>query len=329
MKISRIKEILRSYRFGRSSARERQVIDKWYDSLNSQEKDLSDEEIRIIGQKIFRQVNLKIDAEERSRFADVKKGGRLLPFDFTYVLKISAVFVLGIVVFSIFISNRSDIGKSISKDLDVQVNEIHLPDGSIVWLKSDSKLYYPEKFSQKSREVRLEGEAFFDIVKDKRRPFIIHSGDMLTKVLGTSFNVRDYKKEAKKVVEVLTGSVKVTLNREDGTQANVVLKSREKISYNKAAPIGEEVIKNDSPLLSPKSKTHLKFDEAPIHEIIEKLNRIHNVKIRVKNDAINPCSLTADLTYESLEVCLEIISRALNAKYYQIEDQIFIDGKGC
>ncbi|WP_143156078.1 FecR family protein [Cyclobacterium lianum] len=277
----------------------------------------------------MKQVNGKIDAMADYQSENSSNRHRFLPIDISYALKISAVFILGILTFSVFVGNHTTSEKGSASELGVHVNKINLSDGSIVWLKSDSRLYYPEKFDQNSREVRLEGEAFFDVVHDKSRPFIIHSGDMITKVLGTSFNVRDYKKQAEKAVEVLTGSVKVTLNREDGTRENVVLKSREKVSYNKAAPFGEEVIKNEPPLMSGGSNMDLKFEEASIQEIIEKLNHVHNVRIKIKNEALSACSITADLTNETLDLCLEIISRAINAKYYQIDDQIFIDGKGC
>ena len=152
---------------------------------------------------------------------------------------------------------------------------------------------------------------------------------MITKVLGTSFNVKDYKKGTDKAVEVLTGSVQVSLNRKSGSQESVVLKSREKINLNKAKSFGAEVLKKDIQVVLPESTKELKFEEASVNEIIEKLNLVHGVKIRVKNQKLNTCRLTADLSFEKLDVCLEIISRALNAKYYQIENQIYIDGKGC
>jgi len=328
LRINRIKEILRNYRFGRSTPKENQIIDRWYASLNNQQQEVSKEDIDKLGQDILKEINKKIDANEHALSVASKKEN-VVHFDFRYLFKISAIFILGIIMVSILVFNKSYINNAQYSSLEVKVNEIHLSDGSIVWLKSDSKLSYPDEFDQNSREVHLEGEAFFDVFRDENRPFIIHSQDMVTKVLGTSFNVRDYKKGTEKAVEVLTGTVQVSLNRESGNQESVVLKSREKINYNKADPAGVEVLKKDAQVVLPEATKELKFEEVPVNEIIEKLNRAHGVKIRVKNQKLNGCRLTADLSYEKLDVCLEIISRALNAKYYQIEDQIYIDGKGC
>tara|TARA_R110002096_G_scaffold419079_3_gene623518 strand:- start:1912 stop:2904 length:993 start_codon:yes stop_codon:yes gene_type:complete len=328
LRINRIKEILRNYRFGRSSPRENQIINRWYASLDNQHQEVSKEELEKLGQNILKEINKKIEINEQN-FSTSSEKKKVVQFDFRYLLKITAVFVLGIIIVSMLVFNRSSINGARYSRVEVKVNEIHLSDGSIVWLKSDSKLTYPDEFAQNSREVHLEGEAFFDVFRDENRPFIIHTQDLITKVLGTSFNVKDYKKGTDKAVEVLTGSVQVSLNRKSGSQESVVLKSREKINLNKAKSSGAEVLKKDIQVVLPESTKELKFEEASVNEIIEKLNLVHGVKIRVKNQKLNTCRLTADLSFEKLDVCLEIISRALNAKYYQIENQIYIDGKGC
>ncbi|EPR67935.1 FecR family protein [Cyclobacterium qasimii] len=308
--------------------RESQIIDRWFDSLSNQQEEVSKDELDKLGQNILKEINKKIDVNENDLSIPLNKE-KIVHFDFRYLFKIAAVFILGIIVVSILVLNKSNINNVQYSSVEVKVKEIHLSDGSIVWLKSDSKLSYPEKFDQNSREVYLEGEAFFDVFRDVNRPFIIHSQDMVTKVLGTSFNIRDYKKDVEKAVEVLTGSVQVSLNRESGNHESVLLKSREKIFYNKENPDVVELLKKEALVVLPEATKELKFEEVSINEIIEKLNLAHGVKIRVKNQKLNSCKLTADLSYEKLDVCLEIISRALNAKYYQIEDQIYIDGKGC
>lgn len=328
MRINRIKKILRDYRLGRSSYKENQIIDQWYASLNNKQQEVNKEEINKRGHNMLVEINKRIDAKEKAASVtrDLEKGA---PIDFNYVLKIAAVFLLGIIMVSILVYNKSGIGDQQNQSFEINVSEIHLPDGSTVWLKSDSELVYPDKFESNRREVYLEGEAFFDVVRDKERPFVIYSKDMVTSVLGTSFNVKDYKKDSEKAVEVLTGSVKVSLNLESGEEEQVILKSREKINFDKAKSKGAVVLKKDTKDYPPEIIEELKFTEAPIQDILEKLGKVHGVDIRMKNSGLNKCRLTTDLSYEKLDVCLEIISRALNAKYYQIEDQIYIDGKGC
>lgn len=88
--------------------------------------------------------------------------------------------------------------------------EIILPDGSVVTLNSGSRLSYPRWFLGEARELSLSGEAFFEIIKNPDKPFVIHSGGMDTRVLGTSFNVRAYPQFERQIVSVATGKVAVS-----------------------------------------------------------------------------------------------------------------------
>ncbi|UKJ06814.1 FecR family protein [Solitalea lacus] len=91
-----------------------------------------------------------------------------------------------------------------------QTNTLVLSDGSKITIHGNSKLKYPKTFSGDERRVELEGEAFFEVVKDKKHPFIISTGKLETRVLGTSFNVRAYPSDQTVKVALVTGKVKVT-----------------------------------------------------------------------------------------------------------------------
>lgn len=88
--------------------------------------------------------------------------------------------------------------------------EVRLPDGSIVILNSDSKLSYNPDFNGKTREVVLEGEAYFDVTKQPNKPFIVHAGGIKVKVLGTAFNIKNYKDERNIETTLLRGQIEVT-----------------------------------------------------------------------------------------------------------------------
>ena len=81
---------------------------------------------------------------------------------------------------------------------------LQLADGSVVWLNAGSRLRYPAAFARPQREVFLEGEAFFEVARDPKKPFLIHAGQSTTRVLGTSFSVRSYAREPAVVVVVVT-----------------------------------------------------------------------------------------------------------------------------
>lgn len=108
-----------------------------------------------------------------------------------------------------------------------------LPDGSTVWLNANSKLTYPEHFEANNRKVKLEGEGFFDILKDEKRPFYVEAGEMDIRVLGTKFDIQNYKDRGTLKTILLSGQVeasfpdrkervilapdqKITLDRETG-----------------------------------------------------------------------------------------------------------------
>src|SRR5690606_10369715 len=87
--------------------------------------------------------------------------------------------------------------------------EIILPDGSTVLLNADSRLSWNRDFTDSLREIHLTGEAFFEVVRDTLRPFVVHTGDMDVTVLGTTFNVRAYPDDAQPITTLVSGSVEV------------------------------------------------------------------------------------------------------------------------
>jgi len=104
---------------------------------------------------------------------------------------------------------------------------VTLADGTVVTLNSSTSLKYPDRFDAKTREVYLDGEAYFDVFKDALHPFIIHTSKMNIRVLGTSFNVKSYPGETLSETTLIRGSIEVTLN--DRPSDRIILKPKEKL----------------------------------------------------------------------------------------------------
>jgi transmembrane sensor len=190
---------------------------------------------------------------------------------------------------------------------------ITLPDGSKVWLNGDSKITY-EDFRNKTREVYLSGEAFFDVAKDKTKPFIIHTRTISLKVLGTAFNVRSYDNEKETETALVHGSVEVTLrNRPDqkillkpgekllvkNTPVNTSLKFK-KPKRDEATPIA--VLTNmlyygtdSSSVETSWTKNELVFNDEPLEKIALNLERWFNVQITIANENLKKVRYTATL----------------------------------
>ena len=166
--------------------------------------------------------------------------------------------------------------------------EVALPDGSTVWLNENTTLTYDSIFS--NRFVQLEGEAFFDVARQETNPFRIESGETVTTVLGTKFNVRAYPEE--KDVEVTVESGKVAFNKEAEQQKKAVILNKGNSGiYSKKE---KEVRKVEKQIVNANAwKTRsLGFESDKYSEVIPSLERFYDIEIEVKNEAILNCVFT-------------------------------------
>ena len=184
---------------------------------------------------------------------------------------------------------------------------LKLSDGTQIKLNSGSMLYFPKVFKKdSSRIVFLEGEAFFDVVKDTTRPFIIHSSSITTTVMGTSFNIKAYQNEEDIVVSVVTGLVEVIDNVD---KQSVYLNPKEQVVYNNAKK-GLKKRSFESSEVSWK-EGKLIFEGADLKEIIKQLERWYGVKFIVQNPRLlSKRGYTETFENASLKMIMETISFA-------------------
>ena len=208
---------------------------------------------------------------------------------------------------------------------DTQRLHARLEDGTRIWLNVNSKIQYPHNFEDDKREIILEGEAFFEVAEDAQRPFTVKSGDLTTKVLGTSFNISAYAGRDIEVA-VITGKVSVGAGP---TGDALALLPHQMAVYNKATRKLEiEPFENED-LYTSWFTEDLKFDNENLATVIKILNKKYNADIKVSNPRLNHCLLKARFSNESLEKILEVIGKATNSKVIMEKDKIMIEGKGC
>jgi transmembrane sensor len=198
---------------------------------------------------------------------------------------------------------------------------IKLSDGSIVQLNSNASLKYPEIFKGFKREVYLTGEAFFEIEKDSLHPFIIHTGELSTHVLGTSFNVNATASNI--IVSVATGKVRVI----QGNNMQVLLPN-EKVKYSRT---NHTMIKEPADLdneLAWKNLT-LKLEDVSLADAAKKIEQRYGVTVYFKNDNIRQCRITGKYKNESIENVLRAISYSTGIKYSITGQTITLYGNGC
>lgn len=209
----------------------------------------------------------------------------------------------------VVIGNES---KSIRREL--------LPDGSSIWLQPNSSIRYSADFKKATREVHMTGEAFFEVTKDAAHPFIIYTGEVITKVLGTSFNIRAYSNAPSVEVAVVTGKVsvrKATQTDKLHPSDEVLLLPDEKAVFlGKESVLKKELItaNTDEPVRIWE-KTSVSFDNVPVSEVIKVLNKSYGTHIRVETNELNSYVLKADFSDQNLPDILQMLEKSLNVNY--------------
>jgi len=203
-----------------------------------------------------------------------------------------------------------------------------LPDGTKVWLNSKSKLKYPPVFED-IRAVELEGEAFFDVVEDPQRPFIVKAGELTIRVLGTAFNVKSYPGDPYIATTLVRGKVSVAHDApSDQVEDNLELKPNEQAIFSHASELLTRSQVNASKYTSW-TDGKLVFEDAPVSEVLNSLERWYGVNIHVKDDGAMSCALTARIDKEPLRETLELLKSITGVNYRISGNDVFVEGNIC
>jgi transmembrane sensor len=206
-----------------------------------------------------------------------------------------------------------------------QKSVLLLNDGTKVWLNADSRLSYARDFATgETRNVHLEGEAFFDVASDPSKPFIVHTSALNVKVLGTAFNVKAYGEE--KTIETTLVHGRVCIEPLQGK--SVILKPNQKAVFTKALnSIDVEEVSTTSS--GAWRGDRLVFDEVSFDNVILELERWYSIRIHIKDKGKLDCKLTADIRNESIEDFLNLLQGTHKIEYFVEGEDVFIKGNLC
>lgn len=205
-------------------------------------------------------------------------------FSRSSVLKYAvAVLVIGLLGANLYLHSADKTSEvNIIEVAKGQRASLTLSDGTKVWLNSQSRLTYPAQFSNKNREVRLEGEAYFDVSHNKKSPFTVQSPLIAVKVLGTKFNMRTYSYESS-IVTLTSGKVEVESNNHEN---KLTLKPNEQAIYSPEAGMRlEKGINTD--LTRSWTKGEAAFINKRLDEIVLELERKFGVKIEIVDEELD------------------------------------------
>lgn len=199
---------------------------------------------------------------------------------------------------------------------------IYLPDSSKVVLHPGSKMDY--QYKGNNREVTLEGEAYFDVTTHPDQPFIIHTGQISTTILGTSLNIKTYQSDSVSV-SVLSGKVQVT----DANQQKTILTPNQQVVYNQHTNNIQQV-KIIQATVIDWAKSDMQFQDMPYEQLAQRLERRYDVSIVFKNPALQHCPITGRFSgTESLNEVLDILSQTMGTTYSMNGRIVELDGTAC
>lgn len=266
--------------------------------------------------------------------SELKQQGKLIQFARfrKMVVAVCLFFLISGIIYIAF--NSSSVSPhSIIRNTQPGINELSnytrniiLPDGSTVVLHSGSKIDYLSSFSGDTREISLIGEAYFDIVHNAARPFIIHTGKIKTTVLGTAFTIKAYSGQKDIIVSVLRGKVKV----ENNSGLLAVLTPNTKVNYDIAGARFEQQKVDVMAAVTDWTKQDMIFDGASFGVIAETLSKRYNMSFQFNNPAIVKCILSAGFDgTEPIDKVINILCKIINATYTIQNGIVLIDGQGC
>jgi ferric-dicitrate binding protein FerR (iron transport regulator) len=200
--------------------------------------------------------------------------------------------------------------------------QLILADGSKVWLNAESSIKYQENFTGETRDVYLEGEAYFDVESNPSKPFKVHTGELITRVLGTEFNVQAYNDQQNIVVALDEG--KVALNYEGD---KITLSPGKQASFSKQT----HTFKSDDIANKHNQWRNnvLEFDNVTLAQAVKTIERWFDKKVVVDNKKLEGCLITASFNNPKVEDVVEIITSILSLENEEIDGVYHIKGDNC
>lgn len=251
-----------------------------------------------------------------------------------FIRSIAAILVIGLATGALYYFGQDDLTREneleLTKTPSRVKSKITLSDGSVVTLNSESVLKYPPVFIGKTREVYLNGEAFFNVKKDPHHPFIVHAGNLSIRVLGTTFNVRSYDNDVASETTLIKGAIEVTLKDRPSDRIilkpneKLVLKSTPSVTARKAKALVAVRADNINTSYALTRLTYLKSNDTTVIEtswvnnqlifqdedfkaIANKMKRWYGLPIEFKNDKVKKYHFTGVFERESVNQALHAL----------------------
>ncbi|MBP1676436.1 MAG: iron dicitrate transport regulator FecR [Bacteroidetes bacterium] len=318
--------LLQRYYNGQATPKEKQIIDAW-DAQSAWEKHrikVNNRKMDAACDEVWNNISSQLHFEKKHKTI---RPGQL----FHRYAAAAVLFILlggGILFLTQHNSfNRSEYGamadaNTFFQTTDAQTKQVTLPDGSRIHLNRGTKISYASNaFNRRQREVWLSGEAFFEVAKNPEKPFIIHTGDMITTVKGTSFNVKAYPQLSANVVTVLTGKVEVKTK----DKVLAMLTPDKQLEYNKKTN-ASQLMDIDADEVTGWQSGGLILNYADKDELKLRIKQHYNADIQFRNNALDNIKIKSTFVESTtLNDVLGTIEALYDVRCTSQSNQIIID----
>ncbi len=242
----------------------------------------------------------------------INKGNKIIQF-YSQFSKYAAILILPltfVIIWNLWLNKPTDYAGILTvQEINCPVgmrSQVSLPDGTKIWLNSESTIKYTLPFVRKTRKVELIGEAFLEVEPNKKSPFIIQSDNIKVNVVGTKFNFKSYPEDNN--IEVTLKEGKINLNILDGSKKsnNIELKPSEHFNYNKKT-IKASITTTEIEKFIRWRNNILVFENTPMSELEKTLERWYGVEITISDKEIEEYRFTTTFENESLHQVLELL----------------------
>jgi len=333
MSIDQLDDIILKYLKNELNIHEQHQLTTWLEENESNRKVLK--KVELFWENQNTEANLRKEKvweklkEEAFMNEDKNEESSGIRLTISNFVRIAAILTVALIFsFLLYKNNHSEVS-DVSNEIQLiekstpygQKSTILLPDGSVVKLNSGSRIIIPEQFSGENRKVELiSGEAFFNIEKDKKHPFIVVAGDLNVQVLGTAFNVKAYPEDPHIQVAVDQGKVSVESRN---SLERLVLLPDQMATYDIERSTSKKQKFNRKEVLSWTDKT-LYFDKATIEDVVLRLEKWYGVEIQLFRKFENKQDFSGEYHDRTLKSVLEGLSYVYKFEYQINGDTVTI-----
>lgn len=338
-----LNKLLQKYTKGECTPEERDLVDAWFEQMDKNPDDL-----RLLDERLEKKLGEKMLVHIKIRASSASSMHRPL-FRAKTLYRIAAAILLLCIVGAgaVFIGESPGIQlqKPVTYSSEPRISitnttnaarKLFLTDGTTILLQPRGTVSYSKDLTGNRRDVQLRGEAFFDVAKDKDRPFVISTENVTVKVLGTSFSVKAYENAEEVTVAVKTGRVSVFAKDPDTRQVNtsgkkeIILTPNQEVVYNTIHDnFLKKIVAQPQIILAKPTLFEMNYDGMPVDKIFEVLEDNYGIDIVFDKEVLSSCTLTTSMAEEGFYERIAIICHAIGAQYDVKDATIVVKSAGC